>query len=127
MPLTAYLAGRNRDQPDADRFEPVKPVEDLRFSARKYRGMEVRRDCALLSGAPALDNSTVDANDAPRARSSIRKEGTHNGRGQPGVEGLDLAIGPDILEKRTNLSPADYPTVFDLSDQLSHDHRAIWG
>jgi hypothetical protein len=73
LPLTAYLVGRNWDRSDADRFEPVQPVQDLRFSARKYRGIEVRRDRALLSGAPTLDNSAVDANDTACARSSTER------------------------------------------------------
>ena len=62
-----------RDQSDTDRIEPVQSIEDLRFSARKHRGIVVRWDCPLLASTPPLHNSTVDAR--RHARSLLRPRG----------------------------------------------------
>ncbi len=75
-----------REQSDTDRIEPIQSIEILRFSAREHRGIMARWDFPLLTSTPPLDNSTVDANDAARARCSVREERAHNGCWQPGVE-----------------------------------------
>ena len=83
------------------------------------------RKSALLSGTLAFHDAAVDADGPVRARSSIRHESTHDGACHPGVGRCDLAIGPDILENRSNLSPADDPTAVNLGNQFGHDHWAF--
>ena len=79
----------------------------------------------MLSGALALHDATVDANGPVCARGSISHESSDDGRSQPSVGRRDLAVGTDIAEKDTNLSPADDPTAFDLGNHLGRDCRAI--
>ena len=113
------------DKPDADRAEAVQSVEDLRFGACKRRGPEMIRKTALLSGALTLHDAAVDADGSVRARGSVSHESSDDGRCWTSVERRNLAVGSDIEEKGTNLSPADNPTAFDLRNHFRRDRRAI--
>ena len=52
-------------------------------------------------------------------------ESSDDGRCQPSVRRRGLAVGSDIAEKGTNLSPADNPIAFDLRNHLRCDRRAM--
>ena len=83
------------------------------------------REPALLSGLLALHNAAVDADGSVRARGSVSHESSDDGRCPPSVGRRDFAIGSDIAEKDTNLSPADNPIAFDFRNHLGRDRRAI--
>ena len=115
---------RDTAQPDADRMESVKPIEDLRFGSCKRCLMQVGRDSTLLPDASsfgllfipttpgALTSASVRAALPTAAASLISRRRT-------------LLSGP-ISKKRANpTSLADYPLALHLRYQLSHDDRAI--
>ena len=80
---------------------------------------------ALLFGALTLHNAAVDADGSVRARGSVSHQSSNDGRCQPSVGRRDLAVGSNIAEKDSNLSPADNPTAFDLRNHLGRDRPPI--